>query len=211
MTVVFGTLGFTPEKLVPTVTKHTNVTKLVFFHDKDARGKAAAKRVKQFCKDRGLAAEAHEVNAFDILECARQMRRAMKPYAREEIIFNLTGGTPVISSAATLVCILEGVRAVYIHEETKAEVSLPLLTIRYDAILNDAQRRVLRHVAESKQRACTQADIVRALKLSPSTVSYHVKNLCNQQLLHAEEDPKDTRSLRLRILPSATLLLEDAA
>lgn len=211
MTVVFGTLGFTPEKLVPTVTKHPSVTKLVFFHDKDPRGKAAAKRVKDFCKERGLSVESHEVNAFDILECAGQMRQALRPYPREEVIFNLTGGTPVISSAATLVCILEGVRAVYIHEVTKEEVSLPLLMVRYDTILNDAQRRVLRHVAKSKDRECTQAEIVKALKLSPSTVSYHVKNLCAQQLLHAEPDEEDTRSLRIRILPSATLLLEDAA
>lgn len=211
MTIVFGTLGFTPEKLVPTVTKHDNVTKLVFFHDKDPRGKAAAKRVKDFCKERKLSAQSHEVNAFDIIECARQMRRALREHAREEIIFNLTGGTPVISSAATLVCILEGIRAVYIHEVTKEEVSLPLLMVRYDAILNDAQRRVLRHVAQSKGETCTQAEIVRALKLSPSTVSYHVKNLCAQQLLRAEEDPDDTRSQRIRILPSATLLLEDAA
>lgn len=210
MTVVFGTLGFTPEKLVPTVTKHANVTKLVFFHDKDPRGKAAAKRVKQFCKDRDLPAEGHEVNAFDIIECTRQMKQAMRAYPRDEIIFNLTGGTPVISSAATLVCILEGVRAVYIHEVTKEEVSLPLLTVRYDAILNEAQRRVLRHVAKSNDGECTQADIVKALKLSPSTVSYHVKNLSAQHLLQAEADPEDTRSLRLRILPSATLLLEDA-
>lgn len=211
MTVVFGTLGFTPNKLLPTVRNHDGVTHLVFFHDHDSRGKVAATKVRDFCKDGGIKWTDVEVDAFDILECARRMLREVRKHARDEIVFNITGGTPVISSAATLVCILEGIRAVYIHEETKEEIGLPLLTVRYESILNPKQARVLAFIAQNGDTGCAQVDIGKALKLSASTVSHHVKNLKNQQLIRVETDPKDTRSERVFVMPSATILLERIA
>lgn len=211
LTVIFGTLGFTPNKLLPTVRNHPEAHELVFFHDHAPKGKEAAARVVEFCKERGMKATDVTVNAFDIIECAREMKREVRKHKPGEIVFNLTGGTPVISSAATLVCILEGLRAVYIHEETKVETSLPLLAVRYDAILNDAQVRVLRHVAIAGTIGCSQTEIVDALGIGASTVSHHVRRLKKQNLLRVEEDEDDSRSDRIFVMPSATLLLEDAA
>lgn len=210
VTVIFGTLGFSPHKLLPTVRSHEKVDRLVFFHDHEPRSREAAKKVVDFCKERGLPVTVREVDAFDILECATQMRKELKNFQPRDVIFNLTGGTPVISSAATLVCILQGVRAVYIHEQTKEEIMLPLLTVQYDTILNDAQRRVLRFVIDRAKTGCTQAEIAKGLDLTPSTVSHHVKKLVGQQLLEVRENPKDSRTDLLFVRPSASLLLEDS-
>jgi len=194
--------------MLPTARGQENVTELVYFHDHDPRGKAAASKVRAFCKSNGIKPTDVEVNAFDILECARRMLREIRKHDRENLIFNITGGTPIISSAATLVCILEGIRAVYIHEETKEQISLPLLTVRYESILNPAQARVLSHVADSGDSGCAQVDIAEGLGLKRSTVSHHVKNLRLQQLVRVEKHPNDTRRDVVFIMPSATLLLE---
>lgn len=209
MTVVFGTLGFTPWKLLTTFRNHEDAHTLVFFHDHAPKGKEAATKVVAFCEGRGIKWTDVTVNAFDIIECARRMKQEVRKHDREEIVFNLTGGTPVISSAATLVCILEGLRAVYIHEETRAEASLPLLAVRYDAILNDAQKRVLSFVLDAGEDGRSQSEIGKSLDLSPSTVSHHVRQLKAQQLLRVEEDVKDSRVTRIIGMQSATLLLED--
>lgn len=208
MTIVFGTLGFTPKKLVPTLTRHDNVSKLVFFHDHHDRSKEAAAAVRSYCHEKGIDTEGKEVDAYDILQCAQQMRRELRKYPTNEIVFNLTGGTPVISSAATLICILEGIRAVYIDERSGEEIALPLLTMRYDEVLNKEQRLVLRFIWAAKN-GCTQAQIKTGLKLARATVSHHVQNLKKKQLLRAEKDPDDARKETLFVMPSAALLLED--
>jgi len=183
------------------------VTKLVFYHDHAAKSREAAEQVRAFCRERGLAAKAIALDAFDIIQCAKAMRADLRKEGAENVVFNITGGTPVISAAATLACILEGVRAVYIDERSQKEVRLPLLSLRYEEILNEPQRRVLRFVSEKGAKGCDQAEIMRALKLSRGTVSHHVTNLKAKQLLSSEADPKDARRETLRVRESAALLL----
>lgn len=207
MTVIFGTLGFTPKKLLPTVSNHPDVEKLVFYHDQHEQSRRAAERVREFCHDRKLDVRGVELDAFDIIDCARQMRDDLRKEGADRSVFNITGGTPVISSAATLACILEGVRAVYIHETSGQEIPLPLLSMRYEEILNPEQRRVLAFIARAGDAGCTQADVTRGLNLARATVSHHVTNLKKKQLVAAETDPADARRERLRVRESAALLL----
>ncbi|HLE98195.1 MAG TPA: DUF6293 family protein [Candidatus Thermoplasmatota archaeon] len=207
MTIIFGTLGFTPDKLLPSLASHGDVTRLVFFHDKEPRSVKAAAQVREHCLRRGIESEAHPLDAFDIIECATKMRERVKRHGATSIVFNVTGGTAVISSAATLTCILEGVRAVYLNEKTGKEVDLPLLTMRYDEILNEEQRRVLALVAKKGKGGCSQADIMRDTKLSRATVSHHVKNLKNKRLLRAVPHKEDSRKEVLTVMESAALLL----
>lgn len=208
MTVVFGTLGFTPEKLLPTVRNADAVRKLVFFHDHEPRSRAAAEKVRAFCRDRGLEVEGAEIDAFDIVESAQAIRRRLGREPREEIVFNITGGTAVLSAAATLVCILEGVRTVYVDERTWEEFPLPLLAVGPHDLLSPEQRKVLAFIAKRKE-GCRQADILRGLKLSRGTVSYHVQTLKRKRLVSAS--PADGRGEILKALPSSVLLLERAA
>ncbi len=205
MTVVFGTLGFTPEKLVPTLARRAGVRKLVFYHDHDGRSKAAAERVRAYCRSQRLEVSGVELDAFDIIECAHRMRRDIRREGADHVVFNITGGTPVISSAATLACILEGARAVYIDERTKEEVPLPLLSMRYEEFLNPEQRRVLRFVA--RKGSCIQADVVKGLRLARATVSHHVSNLKAKQLIDAAPAEGDSRKEILTVRRSAALLL----
>ncbi len=209
MTVIFGTLGFTPGKLVRCVSNHEHVTKLVFFHDHHPNSFAAAKEVIAFCRDKGIVAEPHPLDAFDIIECAVTMRRAIRAEGAENVVFNVTAGTPVISSAATLASVLEGTRAVYIDERNGSEISLPLLSMRYEEVLGPECRRVLAAIAKHKDKGTVQTEIGKALNLARATVSHHVKSLKLKQLVTVSPHPDDGRREILRARPSASLLLMD--
>lgn len=204
MTTVYGTLGFTPGKLLPTVRQREDVEALVFFHDEDDRSRAAARKVRDYCDDVGLPVTAHELDAFEILTCARAIRRRLADHPTHEVVFNITGGTPILSSAALLGCVLEGVRAVTVDERTGDEVQLPLLAVRYGELLNDAQRRVLSHVLGNP--GTTAGEVAEALDLSKATVSHHVTNLRDRGLVEAQPG-EDGRVRRLHVIEAGELLL----
>lgn len=204
VTAVYGTLGFTPGKLLPTVRQREDVEALVFFHDEDDRSREAAATVEAYCEDVGVPATAHELDAFEILACARAIRQRLADHDPHEVVFNITGGTPILSSAALLSCVLDGVRAVTVDERTGDEVQLPLLAVRYGELLNDAQRRVLSHVLGNP--GTTAGEVAEALDLSKATVSHHVSNLRDRGLVEAQPGD-DGRTRRLEVIEAGELLL----
>lgn len=216
MTTVYGTLGFTPEKYLPTLRKRSDLEAAVVFHDEDERSIEAAGEVRDYCQGLDLPVTTVQVDAFDLVDAAQTMQEHVRKTEDEEIIVNVTGGTKVLTAAAILVSILEGLRTVYIHEETGEEIPLPLITARYEQLLTDAQRRVLRYVIDHNDQAgrsggeaCTQADIRDALGLSKPTVSQHVRELVDYGVLTEESHPEDARKKMLGVIPSARLLLGD--
>lgn len=209
MVVVFGTLGFTPEKFLPSLRHHAPVDAVRVFHDADERSREAAVEVVDHCDDLGLDCEALEVDAFDMLDATRHIRKSTDAFDPGQIVFNITGGTPVLSCAALLTCVLEGLRAETSNPEDPSQPpqTLPLLTLEYSELLTDAQRRVLRAIAERSGKV-SQSDLVDVLDLRKATVSHHVKSLKERGLVSGER-AEDARMEYLSVPPSANLLLGD--
>src|SRR5207253_9013326 len=112
----------------------------------DAKSREARAKVMEFCRSLGVAANAVEVSdAFDLLHVARQIRADVRKdrAAGADLRFNIAGGTRLMSSAALLVCILEGIPATYVHDETYQEIALPLLRLSYGEGRTAQQRDVL--------------------------------------------------------------------
>src|SRR5207244_11908988 len=106
----------------------------------------ARAKVMEFCRSLGVAANAVEVSdAFDLLHVAGQIRADVRKEraAGSDLRFNIAGGTRLMSSAALLVCILEGIHSTYVHDETYQEIPLPLLRISYAAGRTTKHRHVL--------------------------------------------------------------------
>lgn len=218
MTTIYGTLGFTPDKFLPTLRQRSDVEAACCFHDDHPDSVEAAREVARYCKDLGVDYASVQVDAFDLVDAAGAMQAEVRDRGPEaaDLVFNVTGGTKVLSAAAILVCILEGLRAVYVHEETGREVPLPLLTVRYDRVLTEAERRVLRFIAEHEGEGpdppgTTQADIRAGLELSKPTVSHHVGKLVDHGVVEEAPDPDDGRRKLLTVIPSARLLLGEPA
>lgn len=202
---IYGTLGFTPTKFLPSLRQRSDVERAVVFHDQHKDSLKAAQAVGAYCHDLGLQFEHHAVDAFNVVASAAAMQARVRADDPNKILFNVTGGTKVVSAAAVLTCILEGLRAVYIHEVTDEEIALPLITAPYHKLLSVAQRRVLGYVAEHPD--CNQRDLVDALGSTKPTITHHIKELERYGLVEKRTHPTDSRRKHLRVIPSARLLL----
>ncbi len=209
MVVVFGTLGFTPDKLTPSLRHHAPVDAVRVFHDTDERSREAADEVTEHCEEIGLACDAIEVDAFNMLEAAGAIRAEVDAFEPGAIVFNITGGTAVLSCAGLLTCVLEGIRAetTNLRDPSQAPEPLPLLTIEYSQLLTDAQQRVLRAISERNGKV-SQSDLVDVLGLRKATVSHHVKSLKERGLVVGTR-AQDARMEYLEVPSSADLLLGD--
>lgn len=213
MTVVMATVGFTAAKVQPVLEAEDQKEELVLFYDKDSpenrgRSRATARELADYAAKLGVPSRPIEVSAFDLVASCMQIRREIQRRKGKEIVLSVAGGTRVLSSAALLAAILEGVRVVHISEKDNTVQALPLLKLEAGGLLNPEKRAVLSWVREHP--GCKQAELVAALKLTKGTVSHHVQGLARQGLLEATPDPDDSRSRRLRAVPSADLLLMGA-
>src|SRR5205823_6086530 len=128
--VLFGTLGWRPQSLVPSIRSTESLERLVFYHSDHAKSRDARAKVMEFCRSLGVPATGVELSdAFDLFACAGQIRedvrreRASSPDLR----FSIAGGTRLMTCAALLVCLLEGIPATYVHAETSRQLTLPLI------------------------------------------------------------------------------------
>lgn len=207
MTVVMATVGFRADKILPVLEREDRKEELVLFYDKDPEGRSknAAKEVAEQGRKLEVKVTLVEMNAFDLVASCRQIRTEIQKRPGKDIVLSIAGGTRVISSAALLAAILEGVRVVHISEKDNAVQPLPMLRLEAGAVLNNEKRKVLAYIRA--HAGCAQRDIAQHLGLSKGTVSHHVQGLLKQGLLESTPDPEDSRSHRLRAVPSADILL----
>jgi len=220
MAVVFGTLGYRPKSLIPTLRSTQGVDKLVFYYgadksDPEAEGKVSEARrvVVDYCAKIGIAVDPVELkDPFDFKGIASRIRKDLRKHKREgkEIaVFNIAGGTRPTSAAALLVCILEGVPTVYIHDVTYEEVRLPLLKMEYDQILSKEEKEILRFLSKTDGTDVTEVELASKLGKHKATMNHHVKNLVRKGAVRLERHPSDQRKKVVRIEDSTELLLGD--
>jgi CRISPR locus-related DNA-binding protein len=204
--ILFGTLGFTAPKLIPSIKKSAEVERVVLFFDKNPKSHDAHRKVAEHCHDLGIPIESHELDAFDLIGDAVAIRKELQKHPRGTVVFNITGGTTILSSAALLACVLEGVRCVYLRQDTEEQIPLPLLTIPYHEYINDKQRLVLEAIRDHGGDV-TQAEIGRTIKKSKPDVNHHVREFLRMGLIETRPNPEDARQKLIRLAPSTNLLL----
>src|SRR4030066_1819653 len=127
MVAVFGTRGYRPKSLIPTIKSTPDVDKVVFYCGADKNDPEAVKKVADarkgvldYCRTMKIATDAVDLeDPFDFKRIAVKIRgdiRKHKREGKEVAVFTLAGGTRPTSSAALLACILEGVPTVYGHD-----------------------------------------------------------------------------------------------
>ena len=161
MVVIFGTLGYRPKSLIPTIRSTPNVDKVVFYYgidpaDKEASSKVpeARKGVVDYCKNMKIAVDPVELpDVYDFKNIAMRIRNDIRKHKRdgkEIAVFNIAGGTKPTSSAALLACILEGIPTVYVHDRTYEEIHLPLLRMEYNEVLSKEEQEILRPLLKNR-------------------------------------------------------------
>src|SRR5437899_12195123 len=107
MTVLFGTLGWRPQSLLPSIRSSENLERVVFYHSDHAKSREARAKVIEFCRSLGVAMNAVEASdAFDLLHVAGQLRADVRQdrAAGPDLRSNIGGGTRLASSAALPLC-----------------------------------------------------------------------------------------------------------
>jgi len=220
MVVVFGTLGYRPKSLIPTIKATPDVEKLVFYCGADEDDKDAPKRVAEakqsvleYCRAMKIAVEAVDLpDPFDFTGIARRIRKDIQRHKSEGKVigvFNIAGGTRPTSSAALLVCILEGVPTVYIHDVTYEEIHLPLLRMEYSSVLSGEERQILLYLLGNRGKDLTEVDLAKNLGKHKATINHHIRNLVSKGAVRLDKHPKDARKKVIRVEESTELLLGD--
>ena len=211
MTVLFGTLGWRPQSLMPSIKSTEGLELVVFYHSAHEKSRAARSRVAEFCSTLGVAVTPVELSdAFDLLEIAGRIRQDVLKVRREgrgPARFNIAGGTRLMSSAALLVCVLEGIPTTYVHDETFKEIQLPLIHMDYADHLSERQREILAYLVAHRERPPSETSLAKALGVHKSTMNHHVKELVAKGVVEVAADPKDTRAHLVRAAPGAELLV----
>jgi CRISPR locus-related DNA-binding protein len=220
MTVVFGTLGYRPRSLIPTLKSTQNVEKLVFYcgadkEDPEAVRKVAEarKEVTDYCAEMGIAVDAVDLpDPFDFKGTAMRIRADIRKHRKEGktiAVFNIAGGTRPMSSAALLACILEGLPTVYIHDITYEEIRLPFLRIEYSKVLSGEEREILKVLRAHRGEDIMEVALARLIKKHKATVNHHIKNLVAKGAVRLEVHPQDSRKRVVKVEESTELLLGD--
>jgi len=211
MAVLFGTLGWRPKSLMPSIKSTEGLERVVFYHSSHEKSRAARSKVAEYCATLGVPATPVELSdAFNLLEIASRIRQDVRK-ARQEghgpIRFNIAGGTRLMSSAALLVCVLEGIPTAYVHDQTFREIQLPLIRMSYADHLSEKQKEILEYLVAHRDSPPSETDLAKALGVHKSTMNHHVKQLVAKGVVEIATDPKDTRSNRVRAAAGAELLV----
>jgi len=210
MTVLFGTLGWRPQSLIPSIRSTEGLERVVFYHSDHAKSREARAKAIEFCRALGVSATANEVSdAFDLLHVASQIRADVRKERATgaEIRFNIAGGTRLMSSAALLICVLEGIPATYVHDDTYEEIPLPLLRITYGEGLTPKQREVLTFLVKNREKDFTETSLARALGVHKATMNHHLRELDAKGAIERLPDAKDARKLVIKPAPAMDLLV----
>jgi len=220
MVAVFGTLGYRPKSLIPTIRSTPDVDKVVFYYGADKNDPEAPKKVAEaknavleYCRAMKIAVDAVELDdPFDFRNIALRIRsdiRKHKKGGKDIAVFNIAGGTRPTSSAALLTCILEGVPTVYVHDLTYEEIRLPLLRMEYSQVLSREEREMLRAIMSNKSKTLTEVDLARLVGKHKATVNHHLRNLIAKGAVRLENHPRDSRKRVVKVEESTELLLGD--
>ncbi|MFQ6061484.1 MAG: MarR family transcriptional regulator, partial [Thermoplasmata archaeon] len=181
-------------------------------HSEHKRSIDARKKVVQHCGKVGLSVTPIRLpDAFNLVDIARRIKKDIrKVKSRGQIVsrFNIAGGTRLMSSAALLVCILEGIPTIYVHDETFEEIRLPLLRMEYSVGLTKRQRAILSFMLKSKQKSFTQTELAEKINSHKATINHHVAELRKKGMILVSSDPKDNRVKRISLAPFVDLILE---
>jgi CRISPR locus-related DNA-binding protein len=192
LTVLFSTLGFTPKLAMAPLRDHQDIKSVHLFCGTPLKdeGTAALKACKATANTLQVPMTVHRVKgAFDydaLLEAFAKARATLKG---EPILVNASGGTRVMTMAATIFAFTNDVPLVYYDEyETTKGKLIPLRAFRSLRSLGESQMALLTYLRD--HGSADMSTLSEHLALAPSTLSAHVSRLTTDGLVTVERKGK---------------------
>jgi hypothetical protein len=175
MTIVLATVGFTPEKVTEALRYETDVTEVILLagSNPSPRTDAAVKRIQTVAKALGIRCRAERTtDPYDLVASAIAYSATLTRL-KEGAVFNISGGTGVMQSAATLAAFLHGVPLSYYNVDEKRYVRMPAGRLMMPR-LSKRQSTMLRALAE---RPLPPSNWARQTDLAPNLLAYHARQM----------------------------------
>ncbi len=212
MTILFGTLGWRPQSLIPSIRSTKDIEKLYFYHSDNPETIKARDKVVEHCNSIGLQVQPIQLpNVFNLIDIAERMKEDIEKVRSEgnaNIRFNIAGGTRLTSSAALLVCILKGIPTMYVHDETFEEIRLPLLQMDYSSNFTSKQKVILNFLRKNKESPISQTNLAKEIGIHKATMNHHIKELKKKGVITIAPGEDDSRVRMISLAPHVDLLLE---
>jgi len=214
MTVLLGTLGFTPSKFLGVLKSGLDIERAVVYtaatdRPKDReRVERAWREVERTLKSLEIPAERVVLkDPFNFAAILERLLQDVKAVGPPNAVLNLTGGTKPMAVAATVASLVLGVRAVYVPEEQEGAkaIDLPIFRIRYSSVLTPKEHRVLTTIRDEEPPTLTA--LARELKILPSTLSGHLRKLEALGGVQLLARPMQGQSRRPELTAAGSLLL----
>lgn len=180
MVTCFATLGHTAKLVLVPLRRAPAIKTLHVFYGTPQQddGKAALATVRSTCEGLGVKLVEHPIfDAFDYGNFVHAFSRALIALPkRGRVIFNGSGGTRVMTMAATIFCFTHDVELHYYDEyDTPNGKVIPLQAFRNLDRLGTTSRTILRIL--QKQGPSDMTSLASDMGLAASTVTGHVQTL----------------------------------
>lgn len=206
MTVLFATLGFTPQSVIASIRWVPDLEKVVLFHSRHGKSRDARDSVRKACDAIGIEVESWEVaDEYSLIPLMKQMNDKVDEYRSSNLIFNVTGGTKMLASAALLLCVFRGMKTIYVRESDGAVIEVPIMRINYSELLSKKEKSVLKTILD----ICGNKDMVelskvyRSIKNTKSVTALYLDELEKKGLIERVNDPENGRKKWLIIKEAA--------
>lgn len=177
--ILFATLGYTARLCLAPLRDERFQRAFVFCGSEDtAERRSALLELRETMAAAGVVLEERKLaDPFDFEQALRAYGAAHDTLPTEaKVIFNASSGPRPMIMAATLFCHVRALRLVYYDEyATRRGRDIPLQAFRKLGEIGEAKRTMLRRL--QSRGPSDMSTLARTMRLAPSTVSEHVKEL----------------------------------
>ena len=215
MTMMFGTLGWHPAKFLAAIPRFRESIEGAVIYTGSA-GEEERRRSGEALREVSKTLDSLSIpfnhrnfaSPWDFSGILRTFLSDLSGTNSDQVIFNLTGGPKTMTVAATVACLLLGIRVLYVPEELEggaAPVELPLFRIQYSQVLTEKQQEVLRAIRDEAPESLDE--LAAMLGKANTTVTFHVQRLQKRGAITLLPSPRSRLVRTPKLTPAGEVML----
>ena len=207
-------VGDTKEPLLAGFNQYNSIDKIYFIHTE--KSKSVANEIEKELKPLAIKnVHYRKVLPYDMNSVVNIITEIARNESSNKLFINITGGTKLMSGAATAASFFVGAQAYYvIHQDSLPPnssandrlVELPVPNIPYHQSLTGIQLDILKIINKRGEKV-PNTMLKNELNLSPQTLSYNIKELQRKKLIILEEYELDSRKKHTSITNAGKLVV----
>ena len=195
MEVHIATLGYTKEPVLLGIRAYT-IDKIILLFTNNQESINNSEEICTYVQQSKIKCEKLLIDPFDLDDIVLKMLKISEQHPKDNLHINITGGTKIMASSALLAGYILGIKVYYFLDDRLEEnqskevqellVELPIPKTNYKEI-DETQKRIMINMLDKGGRVeRINSEMHDELKLSKQTISYHLKQMKNKELIEIE-------------------------